>query len=531
MSEKTLLKAQSQKKTYDLNIGNISEKLDLVDFVPKKTTRRCFLGLRHVATLVGFLTCFLQNAMRMVLGVGIVAMVKHSQTNESSNVNASEISCPLPSNPPNVVVGSNFQGEFDWSTELQGYIVGIGFLSFLMTNIPAGRLVDAVGSKTVLVLSSAISGILILISPFAARWHVYALMAVQFLRGAAQGFTTPTIFKLISNWIPRNERGTLSTLVVCGFASGIAISGMVTGWICDVPGLGWPSAFYIFGIFTVLLSVIFHFIYYEYPEDHPWITEEELNYITDGLETKTSEKKLPTPWKKMLSSIPSYAYFYGLFGHYWATAYFISVHPAFMGTILHYPMTQNGILSSLPVLLQSVGGVFASLISYWISKKNLIGLNKFRKITTVFGAFGFSLCMAGILLAECDSVINIMCFALSLFLTGIGLSGIMIAGVDMAPAFAGSLMGIASTFAGTSCALIPIITGLVTSHETLSEWRIVFWINLGVVGSSGLIYTLFGSAEVQSWNYSEVEQAADGSNEDKRNSENGINLLKEIKKL
>ncbi|KAF8787741.1 Sialin like protein [Argiope bruennichi] len=439
MSEKTLLKAQSQKKTYDLNIGNISEKLDLVDFVPKKTTRRCFLGLRHVATLVGFLTCFLQNAMRMVLGVGIVAMVKHSQTNESSNVNASEISCPLPSNPPNVVVGSNFQGEFDWSTELQGYIVGIGFLSFLMTNIPAGRLVDAVGSKTVLVLSSAISGILILISPFAARWHVYALMAVQFLRGAAQEYLLFS-YQLFSTSYITNIRS---------------------------PPLG---------------------------------KEKRLNYITDGLETKTSEKKFP-PWKKMLSSIPSYAYFYGIFGHYWATAYFISVHPAFMGTILHYPMTQNGILSSLPVLLQSVG------------------------------AFGFSLCMAGILLAECDSVINIMCFALSLFLTGIGLSGIMIAGVDMAPAFAGSLMGIASTFAGTSCALIPIITGLVTSHETLSEWRIVFWINLGVVGSSGLIYTLFGSAEVQSWNYSEVEQAADGSNEDKRNSENGINLLKEIKKL
>ncbi|GBL71146.1 hypothetical protein AVEN_178164-1 [Araneus ventricosus] len=79
-----------------------------------------------------------------------------------------------------------FQGEFDWSTELQGYVLGAGFLSYLITQTPAGRLADAVGAKPLLVFSNALSGLLVIISPFAARWHVYALMAVQFLRGASQ---------------------------------------------------------------------------------------------------------------------------------------------------------------------------------------------------------------------------------------------------------------------------------------------------------------------------------------------------------
>ncbi|GBO33135.1 hypothetical protein AVEN_237454-1 [Araneus ventricosus] len=70
--------------------------------------------------------------------------------------------------------------------------------------------------------------------------------------------------------------------------------------------------------------------------NNPWITEEELKYITDGLETKVSEKVPATPWKKIFTSIPCYAYFYGLFGHYWGIGYFITSHPTFMGTVLHY---------------------------------------------------------------------------------------------------------------------------------------------------------------------------------------------------
>ncbi|GBN29731.1 hypothetical protein AVEN_113287-1, partial [Araneus ventricosus] len=44
--------------------------------------------------------------------------------------------------------------------------------------------------------------------------------------------------------------------------------------------------------------------------------------------------------------------------------------------------------------------------------------------------------MAGILLAGCDANINLLCVIISLFTTGIALSGVMIASVDMAPSFA-----------------------------------------------------------------------------------------------
>ncbi|GFY44211.1 inorganic phosphate cotransporter [Trichonephila inaurata madagascariensis] len=97
----------------------------------------------------------------------------------------------------------------------------------------------------------------------------------------------------------------------------------------------------------------------------------------------------------------------------------------------------NGATSCLPVAMKSVGGVIASLVSNWLTKKNYIGVNKLRKGCTSIGALGFSLCMAGILLAGCDTVINILCFSLSLLSSGIALAGIMIAVGDMSPMFSG----------------------------------------------------------------------------------------------
>ncbi|GFT93273.1 inorganic phosphate cotransporter [Nephila pilipes] len=111
-----------------------------------------------------------------------------------------------------------------------------------------------------------------------------------------------------------------------------------------------------------------------------------------------------------------------------------------------------------------MGGLIASFISKWLTKKSYVGVNKLRKGFTFVGALGFSFCMLGIFLAECNIVINILCFTLSLFSSGVALAGIMIAGVDMTPMFAGTLMGVASTIGGLSTVIIPLLTGYLTTH-------------------------------------------------------------------
>ncbi|GFU64205.1 putative inorganic phosphate cotransporter [Trichonephila clavipes] len=462
----------------------------------------CF-GKRHLITILGFTLCALQSANRVVVGVAIVAMVKHGHISKTMHRNTSELSCPLPETAPNTTLRSKFQGELEWDTKQQGYVLSVGFFGFLLTLIIGGKAADTFGAKSPLVVSNIIIGVCTFLSPFAAWWSIYAIIAVQLMRGLTQGFFTPAVYRLMSDWYPRSERGFLSTLVLCGYAFGVVVGGIVTGWLCDVPQLGWPSAFYFWGACTTGFAILLHFILYEIPQNHPTITEAELNYITEGQDNKMSKKRPPTPWKKIFSSVHIYAYLYGFFGYYWAASYFMSVHPTFVGTILHFSMTENGVVSCLPVLMTGISGLIASLMSNWLSKNNYIGVDKLRKTFTAVGAFGFSICVVGIILAGCDTVINILCFTLAAFIIGVSLSGVAIASIDMSPVFAGFLTGIGTCIASISTFILPILTGYLTTNETLGEWHSVFWITFAVVLSSGFVFIVFGSAEVQPWNFPE----------------------------
>ncbi|GBN33416.1 hypothetical protein AVEN_158691-1 [Araneus ventricosus] len=60
------------------------------------------------------------------------------------------------------------------------------------------------------------------------------------------------------------------------------------------------------------------------------------------------------------------------------------------------------------------------------------------------------------------------------------------------------------------------------SANTLSELQTIFWLNLLVLDSSGLVYLLFGSAEVQPWNYPDPQHSTKATNEERRHSDRSL---------
>lgn len=87
---------------------------------------------------------------------------------------------------------------------------------------------------------------------------------------------------------------------------------------------------------------------------------------------------------------------------------------------------------------------------------------------------------------------------------GVGFSGLNAIGyavnhLDIAPPFAGILMGLTNTFASTPGFISPQITGFVTSHKKQEEWRIVFWITLIVYVIAVIFYSWLASGERQPW--------------------------------
>ena len=53
---------------------------------------------------------------------------------------------------------------------------------------------------------------------------------------------------------------------------------------------GWPSVFYIFGGLTMIWIIPWLIIIYNSPEQHPYISEAEKNYILTNLKKKEGDK-------------------------------------------------------------------------------------------------------------------------------------------------------------------------------------------------------------------------------------------------
>ena len=83
---------------------------------------------------------------------------------------------------------------------------------------------------------------------------------------------------------------------------GISISYFVNGWILH--WFGWRTVFYASSGITIIWCIMWYFIVYETPREHPYISTEELDFIESSISTTVSKKKVrPSPCRNSTSRI------------------------------------------------------------------------------------------------------------------------------------------------------------------------------------------------------------------------------------
>ncbi|GFU17322.1 hypothetical protein NPIL_486321 [Nephila pilipes] len=367
--------------------------------------------------------------------------------------------------------------------------------------MPGGLLSDRYGAKSVVVAGLLISSISHILSPVSAWSSSYLMIAIQFFRGIGQGLLPPAHFVIASNWYPSNERGFLNSFAICGLAVGAVVSGFSTGAIITTPGLGgWPSVYYIYGGLGLVLCLFIQLFLHENPRVHPNISEGEREYILQHIGKDLTKKRPPIPWKSIFTSGPVYAMMFATFGQLWASTQLLSVHPIFLSTILHFPIRANGFLTSFPFIFQAIVTFTASFVSKWLNARNYVSVDKVRKGCNLVGCLGYSLGILGVYFAGCDRILSNVFIVIAMSLIGFPFAGCMIVSCDMAPNFAGTLLGISCTFGSIASFLFPILVGIMTKNQTLEEWNQIFFISIALLIASGIIFCMFGSAEVQPWN-------------------------------
>ncbi|RWS14453.1 putative inorganic phosphate cotransporter-like protein, partial [Dinothrombium tinctorium] len=181
-------------------------------------------------------------------------------------------------------------GEFDWSPSLQGIVLSSYFYGYISTQIVGGRWAEKWGAKWVCGIGVLGSSVFSLLAPISAKF-VLLFCAVRAVVGVFHGLVFSSLFRLLSLWLPANERGSVVAFVfAAGQFAGVYTLPLVS-FLCESNFLGgWPSAFYIFGLSGCLLSLIWFLYITDKPDDHPQISEAELQFIQKGVEKSDKSK-------------------------------------------------------------------------------------------------------------------------------------------------------------------------------------------------------------------------------------------------
>ncbi|XP_077875848.1 sialin isoform X4 [Ictidomys tridecemlineatus] len=310
------------------------------------------------------------------------------------------------------------------------------------------------------------------------------------------GVTFPAMHAMWSSWAPPLERSKLLSISYAGAQLGTVISLPLCGIICYY--MNWTYVFYLFGIVGIFWFVLWMWLVSDTPETHKTISNNEKEYILSSLKNQLSSQK-SVPWIPILKSLPLWAIVVAHFSYNWTFYTLLTLLPTYMKEILRFNVQENGFLSALPYF-----GCWLCMILSGQAADNLrakwnVSTICVRRIFTLIGMIGPAVFLVAAGFIGCDYSLAVAFLTISTTLGGFCSSGFSINHLDIAPSYAGILLGITNTFATIPGMVGPVIAKSLTPDNTVREWQIVFCIAAAINVFGAIFFVLLAKGEVQKW--------------------------------
>ena len=116
--------------------------------------------------------------------------------------------CPSSFNVTTLNRQSSKTNQFDWSEQLQGFILSASIIGKFAFQIPVGLLANVFSAKKILLIAIGANCILTFLTPICVFGisGAYVLILFRIIIGAAEGAVYPGFIKLLTTWIPVRER-------------------------------------------------------------------------------------------------------------------------------------------------------------------------------------------------------------------------------------------------------------------------------------------------------------------------------------
>uniref|UniRef100_A0A8C7KVG5 Solute carrier family 17 member 8 n=1 Tax=Oncorhynchus kisutch TaxID=8019 RepID=A0A8C7KVG5_ONCKI len=441
----------------------------------------CGLPKRYIIAILSGLGFCISFGIRCNLGVAIVEMVN----NNTVYINGTPVLQPA---------------QFNWDPETVGLIHGSFFWGYIVTQIPGGFISNKLAANRVFGAAIFLTSILNMFIPSAARRHYGCVMLVRILQGLVEGVTYPACHGMWAKWAPPLERSRLATTSFCGSYAGAVIAMPLAGVL--VQFVGWPSVFYIYGVFGIIWYIFWLLLAYGSPAAHPTISDEERIYIETtigvGVKILSATEKFKTPWRRFFTSMPVYAIIVANFCRSWTFYLLLISQPAYFEEVFGFSIGKVGLLSAVPHMVMTIVVPIGGQLADFLRSRKIMSTTNVRKIMNC-GGFGMEATLLLVVGFSHTRGVAISFLVLAVGFSGFAISGFNVNHLDIAPRYASILMGISNGVGTLSGMVCPLIVGALTKHKTRLEWQNVFVIAAMVHYTGVIFYAIFASGDKQEW--------------------------------
>lgn len=391
----------------------------------------------------------------------------------------------------------------------KGMILSTFYYGYACSQIPGGWVAQKVGGRRVLLFSFLLWSLTCAFVPLDPN-RVIVLVLARLLVGVAQGFIFPSIHTVLAQWVPPHERSRSVSLTTSGMYFGAAAGMLFLPALVRLKG---PQSVFLV---EAALGVMWSLLWLKYASDPPRSEHPKATAIGFGeslLPIKGNQKakvengvhsiRTPKiPWKRIIFSLPVWAIVANNFTFHYALYVLMNWLPTYFELGLKRSLQEMGSSKMMPYLnmflFSNIGGVIAD----HLITRRILSVTKTRKLLNTLGFMVASFALMALpLFRTPDGVV--FCSSVALGFLALGRAGFAVNHMDVAPRYAGIVMGVSNT-AGTLAGIVGVdLTGRLLEAAKAAQmdltspdsWRAVFLIPGSLCIFSSIVFLLLSTGE------------------------------------
>ncbi|XP_010251702.1 PREDICTED: probable anion transporter 6 [Nelumbo nucifera] len=392
----------------------------------------------------------------------------------------------------------------------KGTILSTFYYGYACSQVPGGWAAHKIGGRRVLLLSFLLWSLTCALVPLDPK-RVNILVMARLLVGVAQGFIFPSIHTVLAQWVPPHERSRSVSLTTSGMYLGAAAGMLLLPSLVKFKG---PQSVFLA---EAALGAMWSLLWFKYASDpprsdHPKATAagfgETLLPIKGGLQKMKVDngvslvRPVKVPWKRMLISLPIWAIVVNNFTFHYALYVLMNWLPTYFKQGLHLSLQDMGSSKMFPYLNMFIFSNIGGVVADHLITRRIMSVTRTRKFLNTIGFMVASLALMALPMFKTSGG-AIFCSSVALGLLALGRAGFAVNHMDVAPRYAGIVMGLSNT-AGTLAGIVGVgLTGWLleaakAANLDLSSpesWRSVFFIPGYLCIFSSVVFLLFSTGE------------------------------------